>query len=149
MNLYLTQILAQLSAVAVPDDVPGEGVTPSKKMDVVVGELPDELRRLYVVLDVTNTELKAFEKSVPPIRELLRLDQRTLKEMQARKATLVAKHQLLRDLFWNEVRLAFPVTLTSDQNCIALRQGWKVVEHDEEPNPLHAMVLLGVMGSHK
>lgn len=104
----------------------------------VLGELPDELKRLYVAMRVFNQEVEVrcndlhdwAEKLIKECSDAghkvetadwLKLQQHTLDHKRT---------SLFRQCFWHQVQEAFPSQIIRDGN-FALRKNWQVVTYSD------------------
>jgi len=111
----------------------------------VLGELPDELRKLWVVLsDMSNLQEVSCQRVHSEIGQMLeqvkdepKVDDQVLKlarehELEHRRLDMVNKY------FWFCVREEFPEMLFPETN-ITICQGWKVVSRDPKSDFLESL----------
>src|SRR3989344_4972480 len=86
----------------------------------VVGTLPDDLKKLYVVMQDAREKTKALHARLENVPE----DVKKLKLIIQEHAVVHLEENLVREAFWTCVRLEFPETVSGD---VGLRKDWQVV----------------------
>ena len=139
---FLQGLAARIMAVR-----PGTGtMEPAAEVqegEMVVGELPDDLKAVYAVLSNSRWAMREQCKTVD--RRLEELRRTPPSEIKPGDRGFVAEHKLLHkqteiigDIFWHGVREAFPGLATA--KSIGLRKGWKVIIAQPQP-PVEIMEL--------
>ncbi len=142
-NTFLVQDILNRAAKISASDVNAPDAK-VEKGDKVIGKLPNELKGLWAVLTAATEKLKKFHD------QLHELDQTSLNTQEAREisesdSALHLEHDVAHCCFWNSVRYFF--LEFAREECIGLREGWKVVICPLPPSsdPLEQL-LDGLMG---
>lgn len=122
--MFLKKVMGMVSEVSLkglksPDHEPETG-------EKVVGTLPDDLKKLYVVMLNAKEKTKAvhdrLEKEIPALGD--KVPEEKKKAIIQEHAVVHLEENLIHELFWTSVRLEFPETSSDD---VGLRKDWQVV----------------------
>ncbi len=112
-----------------------ELVSPSGALedgDTVLGELPEDLRRLWTVFAQMANELDKLIEELsaryPDQAAIEQIDEKTFDELHNTTETLEAKMKIAKAIFWQEAKIAFPDgSCTCKAPTLTVCEGWKLV----------------------
>ena len=146
---WLLELAEQSKAVDLNDGipVPDEEVRDGER---VVGVLSDDLKRLYVVWTRSLEEQLAVceEKHAKMLQRAQSMSNSEL--VASGLAAEIKEHELLhgrldliKNIFWHEVKTAFPEVIL-EGGGVGLRKDWKVVVLDQSRSPLMGAIVLSI-----
>lgn len=137
MQKFLKSFSASIGAVDLSKII-SPGAEPEKG-ETLIGELPDELKKFYVLVDADTAELNklrdgAYDRIVQlhvvGRENFAPADQKFMSEC----ALAYKRHELIDALFWQAVKEAFSeVVLATGHIAIILRKNWQVVACSAQP----------------
>lgn len=140
--LYPMKVLARVNEVSLKDvRSPDFKVEPGEK---VVGVLPDDLKKLYMVMDELIKKVNSLNKQGHELYGSLtekETTEKTLKEASQlyRKLQLEnGDHAMLEECFWASIRRHLPET--ADISNLGLRENWQIVEVDMAQRAKHRLL---------
>jgi len=103
-----------------------------REREIVVGVMPDNLKRIYVVFRQSCENSNAFiqewqvrlERAFNTPRFLISADDWKLMQEYVEQKN---RHEILEKIFWAAVKEAFPNDLLVTDDIIGIREDWKVV----------------------
>ena len=136
MQQFLKDLLEEIDTIDLGD---GE-IQPDKEVaegEVVVGELPDNLKQFFGVFAQLHKDLSASCKAVHGRFEAILAKDRTTANPE--DVAFVQQHliehgriMIVNSIFWHAVKETFPELVEGDPS-IGIRKDWKVVTFDNGP----------------
>ncbi len=135
MTQMVRDLLAQIDSISAAMIEDSQWTEPASVQpgDEVLGVLPDDLKRAWVLYSCLADELAGDCESTCELHVFFNLN-----EASDETRTILEEHErdhvrleFLKDVFWKCVMHEFPMT-RFDNRVIAIREGWKVVLMQEE-----------------
>jgi len=112
--------------------------------DEVVGELPEELKPLWVLYsrlsDTTSSKLVELSARINALSDGKKADSPEVKDLILKGDAALARHNFVKDAFWGSVKDAFPVLVRTGAGVC---KGWKVVSLKPTPGLMLGLLTIG------
>lgn len=146
--MFVHELLARAAALT-PAEIVCDAM-PMEDGDVDHGEMPEEIKRLWVVLDqICKTQDQRTEELMRrhPIGALDNLSLEELSELGKVAARMQAERKIAHTLFWSELMLAFPDASLGEKtgDGIAVCEGWRVVARTTTSR-IESMLITALLG---
>ncbi|MFA5878503.1 MAG: hypothetical protein WC845_04015 [Candidatus Staskawiczbacteria bacterium] len=150
MQQFLKDLLDRIEKA----DLGGKTAVPKGEVgtdDKVVGILPDDLKKLWVVLNADSIDLaKQCESTHDAAWRVTAERHPSAKNRDIAQQHILAhsRHELIRSLFWHGVKAAFPQAVIGD-GSIGLCKDWQVTisppDNSQQIIPLSPLLAVALM----
>ena len=140
--LYAMKVLARANEASLKDArSPDFKVKPGEK---VVGVLPDDLKKLYMLMDQTAKKVNSLNEQGMklygslPEKEMLEKTTKEASQLYRNLQLENSDHAMLEECFWTSIRRHLPET--ADISNLGLRENWQIVEVDMAQRAKHRLL---------